>query len=421
MNSHISGRKAPSLIRRYGGTFLLALFFLICTYLFCVYDSTFVSDATVLRWVKVAQNAFSEQNTEVPDDVMLINTCYDRALVSAKDSEGLPCGNIDITDRQKLLRLMQILKKHNNYKYVILDVGLSTAHQTPYDDSLFLIIESMERIALVMPDDEKTDTRLKAKCHDSFYNTSRFSSDCLKAPLVDSSGRSCLMLHAFTELTGKKLSHIGPVYYSEGHLARPIIYPHYSVVFDNQINDSYDASSFNFINLGSNVLKEYSPEEYAELFQDMTIIVGDFNLHDKHMTYAGQLAGPLISLNILLSLYDNAHLIPYWLLTILFIIFLIISDNMLHRPYAASINETQKILSTKKKLSKGLVPLILLSSLYSFVLTALCVIIYLLAGQAYDIMFTGILIGVSHWIIRLINRHKNKNKNKNKDNAPHHQ
>lgn len=400
----------PRLLKRYGGTFLLALFFLICTYLFCVYDSTFVSDATVLRWVKVAQNTFSEQNTKVPDDVMLINTCYDRTLVSAKDSEGLPCGNIDITDRQKLLRLMQILKKHNNYRYIVLDIGLSPTEQTPYDDSLFSTIESMQRIAMVIPENEMIDPRLKSKSYDNFYNTSRFSSDCLKIPLVDSVGNGCLMLHVFTELTGKKLSHTGPIYYSEGHLARPIIYPNYYVVFNEKLNDSDAASPINYYNLGTDILNESSPEEYAELFQDMTIIIGDFEKNDNHMTYAGQLAGPLISLNILLSLQDNAHHIPYWLLAILFSIFFIISDNMLHRPYATSINESQKMLSTKKGISKGLIPLILLSSLYSFVLTALCVIIYLLTGQAYDIMFTGILIGVSHCVIRVINRHKNKNK-----------
>ena len=67
----------------------------------------------------------------------IINTSYDRMLVDHYQNINgyiYPKGNIDITDREKLLDLFRLLNKTNSYKYVICNLVFDQA--SPIDDSL---------------------------------------------------------------------------------------------------------------------------------------------------------------------------------------------------------------------------------------------------------------------------------------------
>ena len=50
---------------------------------------------------------------------MFVNVAYDKEFVEATDEYGLPVGQTQITDRQKLLQLLQELKRRNDYKYIL--------------------------------------------------------------------------------------------------------------------------------------------------------------------------------------------------------------------------------------------------------------------------------------------------------------
>lgn len=398
-----------SKIRRFWDTSLLALFFLLCSYIFSNSDLAFVDDNNVLKWLKIAQYELlsDDEVTEMPDSVIFVNTCYDNSLIEARDSYGRPIGTLKITNRKSLVTLLDWLKTHDNYRYVMLDVGITTLDKTEYDDSLYNLIADMPRFAMAKLDTLPIDPRIKDKCYETSYKISAFNSDCVKYPaFID--GKETLPYRAFTDITGRSISKVGPFYFEGGHLARRSIYPNYSLVirkqYSNDANSFFDESKF--YNIESGILKSYTIDEAKYLFDDKVIVIGDFDDKDMHPTYVGTLAGPLIQYNVLTSLMHNSHQIPYYLLLFLYVIFFLISDNLLHKRVMPTCDETERSFKLSNSVSRKIVPIALLSTYYSILLIVLCALIYIITGQAYDIMFTGVLIGIAHWIIRISNKKK---------------
>lgn len=395
-------------VKRFLGTSILALFFLVASYIFTNLDLALVDDNEVLKWLKLAQyELFGDDDAkECPDSILLINTCYDNSLLDVLDSYGRPMGTIKITDREKLYKLLKIISFHDNYKYIMLDVGFTTQEKTEYDDSLYQMIAKMKNIVLSKLDTLPIDHRIKDKCYNSSYKVSAFNTDCIKIPLFHGNEKS-MPYKAFEDLTGRSISCLGPFYFEKGHLARKSIYPNYSFIFHKQFSNDelVFADESMFYNIGSGILNQYNLEQSKELFANKIIVIGDFDDDkDLHQTYVGTLAGPLIHLNVLTSLMDNAHQIPYYLLILLYIIFFLISDNLLYKRHLPSVDESQRFFRLSNSLSKSIIPITILSSYYSILLIILCALIYIITGQAYDVLFTGVLIGLVHWIIRIINQ-----------------
>ena len=73
---------------------------------------------------------FNSDSTTDNEEACFINISHDRQLVSI-DPRDSTAGNIDITDRAKLLAFLQMLERDNvPYKYILLDIrfekGLTT-------------------------------------------------------------------------------------------------------------------------------------------------------------------------------------------------------------------------------------------------------------------------------------------------------
>ena len=83
----------------------------------------------------------------VPDSILFINVCYDKALVPYEENE-VPVGNTIITDREKLLQFLTKAKEANNYRYIFMDVFFEEGMVTEYDSALFNTIVSMDRIVI---------------------------------------------------------------------------------------------------------------------------------------------------------------------------------------------------------------------------------------------------------------------------------
>ena len=69
------------------------------------------------------------------------------ALVEYEE-DGMPVGNMVITDREKLLKLLTIAKAANNYRYIFMDVNFEEGINSPSDSALFQTIKSMDRIVI---------------------------------------------------------------------------------------------------------------------------------------------------------------------------------------------------------------------------------------------------------------------------------
>ena len=79
-------------------------------------------------------------------DALFINVAYDKQLIEKNDEFGMTVGNVDITDRTKLLELLNRLTETNKYRYIILDVRFEKGFNSEVDSSLFAKIKDMDRM-----------------------------------------------------------------------------------------------------------------------------------------------------------------------------------------------------------------------------------------------------------------------------------
>ena len=123
-----------------------------------VWDSryTFGAGDDSIVAASLGRRLFSSKR-DIPDEYIAINTSYDRALVPFKDDYGIPVGQVDIADREKLVTLLDSLDHYGNYRYIVCDLLFDSSLQSDFDSSLFSLIASMPRIVIpkeveVLPD-----------------------------------------------------------------------------------------------------------------------------------------------------------------------------------------------------------------------------------------------------------------------------
>ena len=87
------------------------------------------------------------QIDNVPDSILLINICYDKALVPYQEN-GIPVGKTVITDREKLLQFLTKAKKANNYRYIFLDIFFEEGSNKKIIGLAFTIIYAIVLITL---------------------------------------------------------------------------------------------------------------------------------------------------------------------------------------------------------------------------------------------------------------------------------
>ena len=132
-----------------------------------VFTGEKLPELSVTEWLIGKLNL---EHNEYADSVVMINVSYDRQLTGKRLKKDSPevIGNIDITDRGKLLSLLQRLKG-TNYKYIFLDVAFERDDMgTPYDSALFATIKNMDRIAISL--DTKHDNGLADSAHLRHYD-----------------------------------------------------------------------------------------------------------------------------------------------------------------------------------------------------------------------------------------------------------
>lgn len=362
----------------------LAFAMLVLSYFFSNFSASMTGEPDILQGVELFKDYFDlgSPETSTPDSILFVNVSYDRELIPYDD--GINEGNIDITDRRKLIKFLEIVRT-TEYRYILLDVAFDKdlLKDELINDSLYNILASTRDLALSNSEAFVIDERLQPKGGLVDYCTSVFEESFTKIPIIEDNSVS-LPMKMYEKLQGKHIeSHFNMFYTCEGHLVRRCIYPK---MYINNRNLAY-------LNLGGDILNEsrYTNEDLNLLLKDKIIVVGAISGPlDVHNTYIGNLSGAVIFANTYISLCHGAYRIPPLLCILQFFIF-----------YACGvvIFRDEKENAQKKKS-----PLVLLWAYYSVTLTILVIVIYLFTGEAYDILFTATTLTVFHWIIR---KHRN--------------
>ena len=377
-----------------------ALAFLMVSYWITNLRFPVSGEKTVLSKLELLRSMLFYKEQTVPDSILFINVTYDKVSVPVIDEYGFPAGQTQITDRHKLLELLTFLKQDGSYKYILLDVFFGKEGTTEWDDSLFATIASMPRITVPCHSDEPiADQRLQAKAGLADYITTFSVPDFTKFPYLTDSQKS-LPVKMYEELTGHEIRREGLLYTDGLMLARSSIV----LTFDLKADAMYaDDGEKIWYNLGMDLLADSLPGteergnnllyESPGLTKNKYIVVGALNGDDTHATFAGQMSGAVVNFNAFISLLNRHHIVSVTLLCILFVTFFFLSYLALSRKHLQDLLEGWTTTTKNKWQHRGLKALKMLSSWVglSLFLTLLCIITYLLLGEAYDIFITSTL------------------------------
>ena len=387
---------------------VIAIGFLLFSY--CITNLNFPisgEKALLYRFELVRNYLFPRENT-VNDSILLIDVSFDKTSVKATDEYGMPIGDIQITDRQKLLELLQELKRRNDYKYILLDVFFGQKGKTPQDSALYATICSMPRIVIPCHSDEAlADSSLREKAgladYTSTYKVSGFS----KYPYMSDEGKS-LPLKMYEDMTGRSIHKHWFVYTDGWRLVRKSIV----LTFDVNANSAYnDEGEKVWYYLGADVLGNEEERgllyELPVLTRDKYIAIGASHGDDSHHTYIGSVCGTLINLNAYFSLLHNHHVVSITLVLILFCAFFVLTYLTLTRQDLRGLADAM----TKKQNYRWRTRMITLSALcswigYSLFLTTLCILTYVFLGEVYEIFVTSTMFYLLSLVIKYTDNFK---------------
>ena len=320
--------------RKLGISIILSISILLLSYFMGNTSSPMAGEKAVL--VKLNNwKAFLNLNKDsVPDDVLLINVAFDKALTNYSEN-GMPIGQFTITDRQKLLRFLTAARKADNYKFIMMDVIFERGIETEYDSILFHTIASMQRIVIPVHEDAPLqDSILYAKAANGDYSITHDETDFVRFQFMHDDVPP-MPLVMYKASTGKEIKRRGLFYTSDGHLCSNGLTLKLPIRISGAYMDKKDDDKNNrqrersYIYMGADVLDLDSIIPIAEQIAGKIIVIGDFNT-DVHRTYAGKQPGSVICLNAYYALLRGEHLISYPFTLFLFFVYVIISLLMLN-------------------------------------------------------------------------------------------
>ena len=261
----------------------------------------------------------------VPDSILFINVCYDKALVPYEENE-VPVGNTIITNREKLLQFLTKAKEANNYRYIFMDVFFEEGMETEYDSALFNTIISMDRI--VIPKHKGVnmcDSILYQKASNADYATTWQALTFSRYQYIHDEDES-VALKIYQDRFGSDIKkHWGGLWYTDnGRLCQnsaTLLLP--IRIMGSLLDEEGQVRERNYIYLSADLLDLDEVMPVSEQIDDKLIVIGDFK-SDVHSTFLGPQPGSSILFNGYIALSQGAHLVNWLYMGILFVIYIII-------------------------------------------------------------------------------------------------
>lgn len=270
--------------------------------------------------------AMVEVEDTVPSDLLIINTCYDRILVPVKDELGMESGTLDITDREKLLKLFAQMKREGNYRYIVCDISFDRELKTSTDSALFDLLASMKRCVVPKVSGVQLPRQLNRIAAMSEYGISMQDNNFLKYQYLQDGGESTALRMA-RELDGIDYQQKGWLYYSDGSLCAN------SHILDFEINvrrEYREDGEKNILQLGTEVLPALE-SGMTGMFKDKIVMIGDCFRNDIHSTVVGDASGIMIIYNAYQALRKHQNVISVWFLLSLVLVYFFLSLLVVRR------------------------------------------------------------------------------------------
>ena len=318
-------------VRKFFWSLLHAFILIIVTYFVWNIPHDWSNSGKWLQRIHLAKAIVAESDTLL-NDMALINTCYDHSMIPAYDKLGIECGQIDVTNRSKLLALFHYLQSEDNYKYIVCDIEFDSKLKSAYDKQLFSIISKMPRCVVARSSDVSIPKILNSKSAISEYHTNVKNSNFLKYQYLSDSGES-MALRMAKDLNKIDYNCFSPFYILNGKLC---LNSHILDIKVNVVNEYQQSSknnseigTKNILQLGTDVLPMIDLNVKG-LFANKIVMIGDFFLNDIHTTVAGPTSGLMIIYNAYLALINQDNVPPFWVWILLMLVYMFLTLSIIN-------------------------------------------------------------------------------------------
>lgn len=367
----------------------------------------------VLLRFELLRNYFFPVKDSAPDSVLMINVCYDKQMIPAYDEYGFAKGRHAITDRRKLLLLLEELKRRGDYKYILMDVFLGESSRTEYDSALVETILSMPRIVIpARSTEELISPRLEEKAGMAEYITTFDENSFVKYPFLTSHSES-MPAKMYAELTGHRLRQQGFLFVDNGKVVRRSMVLTFEMICREPYTEEGEKTWYH---LGTDLLNDSIDEdtcgdnllyEAPELTRNKYILIGAFEEEDIHESYMMDVQGILINYNAYLALLHQHHFLSVSVGIILFAAFFILCYLIFsQRTMKEEALHSRMAMRIPLKAARRLVLALCSWVGFSLFLIVLCISTYVFLGEAYDIFITATLFWLFKLIVNIIQKRK---------------
>lgn len=293
---------------------LHAVLLVVVTYFIWNIPDDWTDSGKWLQRIRLAKSIMAK-NDALPEDLLLINTCYDHVMIPAYDELGMNCGQQDITDRTKLLKLLLHLASSDNYRYIVCDIDFNSELRSPADSLLFCLLENMPRCVVPrFTEGISLPAQLYGKSAISEYHTNISNNNFLKYQYLSSMGES-IALRMAKELNNIMIDKHGPLYFIDGSVCVNAlildICTNVRSEYQQNVDSQHTIGGKNILQLGTEVLPML--DEGADgLFENKIIMIGDCFRDDIHTTVAGPTSGMMIIYNAYHALISKKNIPPLW-------------------------------------------------------------------------------------------------------------
>jgi len=334
-------------------SFVIAIFLLIAGYFSNNMPLFTGEDLEKLAIMETLNNNLGFHRKVKNEPVKYINTSFDKTLIPCYETGDFPgakpvlLGNTEITDRAKLIKLLELLK-NVDYKYLIIDIkfakGLEsdscfidsiTGNKVKFDDKLFSLINQLDRVVIATHHEIKLiNTELEKKAALADYRATATATNFVRFEYFDSipyipmavyndlNKRRNLDTIACHYPFGKKSLKLF-AYYTQGN------WPCYNSLFLDFNIRGYNTiigetghpniTEVEYLNMSKDILEDKDPSSIVKNFKDHYVFIGNMT-EDIHDTYAGPQPGCVILSQALNVLDQQKHVVS--LVEIILLLFL---------------------------------------------------------------------------------------------------
>lgn len=274
-------------------------------------------------WGNFVKNVLLKSDTQIdPKRFLFVNTSTSNALI---ENEQPPFDNSVITDRKKLASFLSYLKDNQQYKYLIVDIIFDSPSES--DTILQRVVEGLPRLitcSFTNKKDEVIKPIFGVECGSCDIET--LNGNFTEYKLISENGQKSLPLKVFETLHDTPQKNMLDIELN-------------SFILNYRITKA-DINTAKYTLTDLSTLLFLGKDAIQNASKNRIVVIGDFKAYDKVSTSIGEIPGPLILVNVILSLENGDNIITIFKLFILFLGFFFLSfiaiypEDLLNRMFS---------------------------------------------------------------------------------------